>query len=124
LFGRWTDLQRAVFSIGQLLAVSYIQYQDEDGETQTVSTDDYLVDKVGTDEGRIIFHSNSDFDFPDLWEADPITVRVVVGYGDTSASVPASIQSAIKLMVSDMENGDDSSKTIYSLLSECRIRQF
>lgn len=121
MFERWVDLRMAVVSIGWLQEVSYIEYRDENGVTQTVLTDDYIVDKVGTDEGRIIFHSGSNFDFPDLWDADPITVGVVVGYGNTSLSVPVSIQSAIKLMVSDMENGSDSSQAIYSLLNPYRI---
>lgn len=121
IFDSWDELGCTFFPLGNLQSVTSVKYQDEDGETQTVSADDYLVDGAGTDEGRVIFHSDSDFDFPSLWESDPITVRVVCGFGDADTDVPDTIQSAIKLMVEGMDTGVDVQGTIDRLLNMNRL---
>ncbi len=90
-----------------LISVSSIQYVDSNGETQTVSTDDYVV-YTNTEPGRIGLAYNA------TWPTtrripDAVTVTYLAGYdpGGSSASddadeVPARAKAAIKLLVADM----------------------
>lgn len=121
VFETWNELGCTYFPFGRLQSVTSVKYQDEDGATQTVSADDYLVDGVGTDDGRVIFHSDSDFDYPSLWESDPITVRIVCGFGDADTDIPDSLQSAIKLMVEEMDAGITCQQAVDRLLNGNRL---
>lgn len=121
VFDTWNELGCTYFPFGKFQSVTSLTYQDEDGATQTVSADDYLVGGVGTDEGKMLFHSDSDFDFPVLWESDQITVRMVCGFGDADTDIPDSIKSAIKLMVEEIDTGVDCQKAIERLLNGNRL---
>jgi uncharacterized phiE125 gp8 family phage protein len=123
IFNSWDEIGCTIFPFGNLQSVTSLKYNDEDGAEQTVSSDDYLVNGIDTDEGKIIFHSDSDFDYPVLYELDPITIRIICGYGDAATDVPLSIQSAIKLMVEEMNDGDNLKITIDRLLSQNRLWQ-
>ncbi len=83
-----------------LLTVSSITYVDNDGATQTMSTNDYAVD---TDHfpGRIILAYGASW--PSTREhPNAVTITYTAGYGATRASVPAPIKAAIKLRLSDL----------------------
>lgn len=118
VFSSWFELKYAPLPLGRLQAVVDIKYGDPSGVERTVPSESYLVGNVFTDEGWV---SLGGFDLPSLGLVDPITVRIIVGYGDSPADIPGSIQSAIKLMVSDMENGCDSSRAIDALLYSHRL---
>ena len=128
-FDSWRELTLSesmhprVIHYGMTQSITHIKYMDEDGAEQTVSTDYYSLTNAGTDGARIVFDFNDDndaFDWPDLWPVDPITVRVVLGYG-AAVVVPAPIKSAIKLMVGDLFDDEDSSRAIEALLSEFKL---
>ena len=121
LFKTWLAVEQSTLPFGNLQSVTHLKYLDVDGVKQTVSEDDYLVAGIDTDDGKIVFPSDTAFLFPELYDIDQITVRIIVGYGDTSSTVPGNIQSAIKLMVSDIEDGDDSTTSINKLLKQSRL---
>lgn len=83
-----------------LSSVTSIQYIDGDGETQTLSSDDYDVD---TDSlvGRIVPA------YGEIWpttrsDIDAVTVTFVAGYGTERQSVPENIRSLLLLHVADL----------------------
>lgn len=119
IFGSWAEMAAHVLPFGQLQSVSSIKYNDEDGSEQTVSTDDYLVGGIGTDEGKIIIHFDSDFDYPDLYEKDPITVTFVCGY--TATTVPETIKTAVKLLVESVFHDVDVENAVSAHLNPHRI---
>lgn len=119
IFESWAEMTACVLPFGQLQSVTSVKYNDEDGESQTVSTDDYLVGGIGTDEGRIIIYSDSDFDYPDLYEKDPITVTFVCGY--TADKVPDTIKTAVKLLVESVFYDIDTADAVTAHLNPHRI---
>ena len=121
IFDSWAEMVSCILPFGQLQSVVSIKYNDEDGAEQTVSADDYLVYGVGTDDGKILIPSDSDFDCPSLYEKDPITVTFICGYGTTAASIHPPILSAIKLMVEEMETGADVRQAVGRLLNLNRL---
>jgi uncharacterized phiE125 gp8 family phage protein len=100
---------------GQLQSVSSIVYIDSDESPITVSTSDYYVGGVGTDEGDISFVST--FSFPALYDYEPITITFVCGYGIASA-VPEAFKSAILLFAQDLflggKDNQEAVKNIYT----------
>lgn len=120
IFDSWSEMIACGLPFGELQSVSSIKYNDEDGDEQTVSTDDYLVYGIGTDEGKIIIHSDSDFDYPDLYEKDPITVTFVCGYGNAD-DVPDMIKTAIKLLVESVFHDVDTEKAVESHLMPYKL---
>jgi len=100
----WPEVKE-VLKYGKLQAINSITYIDEDETSQTVSTGDYRVEGVGTDTGRIVFHSDGDFDYPSLFEVEPITIEFDCGYGDDADDVPEELKTAIKLKVQELYAG-------------------
>ena len=96
-----------VINFGQLQSVSSIKYLDENEDEQTVSTNDYKVSGIGTDKGKIVFYSEGDFDYPSVFQVEPITIEFICGYDllvdDTLPNlIPKSLQDAIKFKVSEL----------------------
>lgn len=76
-------------------SITSITYIDEDGDTQTLSTDIY---ELGDDNGLGIVRRKFDQVWPTVRShPDAITVRHVVGYGDAATDVPGSLRSAIRI---------------------------
>lgn len=79
-----------------LQTVSSIQYVDQDGSTQTLSTDVYAVDTT-VEPGVVSLKVNQSW--PQTREdIAAVTVAYVAGYGDTRTDVPASYRHAIKFL--------------------------
>jgi uncharacterized phiE125 gp8 family phage protein len=88
--------------VGPVLGVSSITYRDEDGATQTLSTDDYA---VGVRTGRIA--PVSFWPATDPEAIDNVTVTFTAGYGGRDA-VPGRAKDAIRLILADRyENRGD-----------------
>lgn len=117
IFSSWYELQKSVLPFGQLQSVASLKYFDADGVEQTVDTEDYYIPGLGTDDGRIIYEES-----PILRDFDPITVRIICGYGDDSTDVPAGVRAAIMLMVEEQETGVELEKTITRLLRPNRLQ--
>jgi len=100
VFDSWEAVE-CVLPFGNLQSITSVKYQDEDNETQTVSPDDYQVVGVNTDCGGLVFPAESDFDYPSIWDVEPISVKFVCGYGDAE-DVPEPIKHVIKLIVADL----------------------
>jgi len=119
VFESWDEMTFTTIPKGQLQSVTSIKYNDEDGAEQTVSSDDYLVGGIGTDEGMIIIPSDSDFTFPTLYDKDPIILTFVCGY--TAATVPETIKTAVKLLVEETFYGIDASYAVAANLTPHKL---
>jgi uncharacterized phiE125 gp8 family phage protein len=91
-------------------SISAVRYVDYDGATQTIASTEYQADLSGDQPARIVPAYGRvwpDFRTETL---NPVTVEFVAGYGDSGASVPPPIRSAIKLMLTHlyMHRGDES----------------
>lgn len=132
IFSSWDELIwkdkfcdiRRILPFGRCQSVGSITYLDTDKSSRTLNTDQYEVSGVGTDEARIMLLSAGGFDYPSLYEVDPITLRLVCGYGDNEASIPMQIQTAIKIIVSDLFDDEDHRETIQSALKSHKLWSF
>lgn len=77
------------------VAITSVKYYDDDGELQTMTTDDYAVDAKGLD--TVVTFGVS---YPSLSTEvpNPIIVRYTVGYG-AAAAVPELLKYAVKGLV-------------------------
>jgi len=81
-----------------LVSVSSVKYIDPDGDLQTFSADDYMVDTSGVC-GRI--YLNYGESWPDIRvENNAVRIEFVAGYGDASA-VPEDVMSWMLLRIGD-----------------------
>lgn len=120
LFDSWADAIGCTLPYGQLQSVSSVKYNDENGNEQTVSPDTYRVYGIGTDSGKIVIPADSDFDYPSLYEKDPVMITFVCGWS-TAALVPMPIKTAIKLIVSGLYEDLDIEAAVYAHLRPYRI---
>jgi hypothetical protein len=82
-----------------LLSVQSVKYYDTDGALQTFSTSAYHVD-TRSQPGRVVLHQ--DYDWPDTdVRPNAVIVAYTAGYGATAAHVPASLKTAIRMIVAD-----------------------
>jgi len=94
---RWPTL---FLTYSPVQSVSYITYTDTNEENQTWDASKYKVDlyrkmaRITPAYGEV---------FPDLLqEINSLTVRYVVGYGNTTGAIPSNIKMAVRLILSDM----------------------
>lgn len=78
-------------------SVTSITYTDEDGDSDTVSSDDYLLD---TASGRLALKAASSWPSVTLQRIGGVVVRYVAGYGLATA-VPQTFKQAILLVVGE-----------------------
>ena len=99
-----------ILSASVLSAVTSIQYTDEDGDTQTLSSAKYIVQDYAMPPQISIAYGET---WPTTrQEADTVTVVYTVGYADAD-SVPEAIKNAIKMLVAYMyENREDKVKNL------------
>lgn len=95
-----------------------IEYVDEDGNTQTLSTDKYNVHEVESP-ASIEFLDN----LPDLDDEEdtryPVIITFTVGYGTSQSDVPADWKDAVSLMAFLIwqRDGEDVNPLNYSLMN-------
>ena len=106
-FEKWTDVELVIF--GQLQEVVQITWLDEDKASDTLSTDDYIVTGIATDEGRIEFDDDADLS-TDLYQVNPIQVRYTIGYYQGEAWVTETAQSVGDKVLAD-----------YGLIAKCTV---
>lgn len=106
-FEKWTDVEIDIF--GQLQEIVQITWLDEDGLSDTLSTDDYIVTGIGTDNGRIEFDDDADLS-TDLYQVNPIQVRYIIGYYQGEAWVAETAQSVGDNVLAD-----------YGLIAKCTV---
>lgn len=112
---------------GNVQSVSWIKYYDENGDLQTLSTDDYQVD-LGTP--CRVKPSILDAAWPvtQCEKFSAVEIQFVCGYGDAGSDVPEDIRNAIRLIVGDLySQREDSTKinvVARSLLDFYRLMDF
>lgn len=79
VFESWKDIEKYFIPGGQLQEIVNVSYYDEDNISHIVSTDDYIVTGIGTDEGEVEFVDDADLS-NDLYQVNPIRVRYTCGY--------------------------------------------
>lgn len=79
VFESWEDVEKYFIPGGQLQEIVSVSYYDEDNINHVVSTDDYIVTGIGTDDGEIEFVDDADLS-NDLYQVNPIRVRYTCGY--------------------------------------------
>ena len=113
-----------------LQSVTSVTYMDEDGNTDTVSTDVYGVD-VNSTPGRIYLKPNQTWPSESLYEGTPITITFVAGYGNAATDVPQALIHAVKLLVGDLYENRETiiigqqlnvSRAVENLVSPYRVR--
>jgi uncharacterized phiE125 gp8 family phage protein len=98
-----------------LISVEEVNYVDENGVTQILSTDDYVVDLSSQPFGKI------DLAYSVYWpvtrcQPNAVSIEFTCGFGDKS-KVPASIKAAMKLHLAHLyENREASSNAIVTEL--------
>ena len=124
----WIEATELI-KFGELQSVSSVTYLDEDQVSQTVSTDDYIVSGIGTDSGSVVFHLDGDFDYPEVFEVEPITIEFVCGYDLLVNStlpniIPQAIKTAIKMKVSELYAGECTGYIVMLLCQPYRLWSF
>ena len=95
-FGSKLELPR-----GPLQSVTSVKYYDTDGVEQTLDTTVYRVTTKGNLPSIITLDYGQEW--PSLYDIEePITIRIVTGFGATADTVPEPLRQAILL---DMERG-------------------
>ena len=81
-----------------VVSVTSITYIDEDGNSDTVSSSNYIVD---TDSGRVALTNAGEWPSVTLRRIAGVTIRYVAGYGTTRSSVPETFRHAVLLVIGD-----------------------
>jgi len=89
-----------------LQSVTEITYKDENGDTQTLSTDVYFVDTNQTP-GRVCLKPNQSWPSDSLWPYGAITITFVCGWTAARDIPPKAIQ-ALKLQLADFYENRES----------------
>lgn len=135
---RWTRTSSEIIvPLGVLQDIDSFSYKDSEGVVTSLTvTDDYLVDTFSIP-GRLVLPPGvSSWPSSFLYPLNPITIRFVCGYGDTSSTVPAGLRAAIKMMVADLYRNRDAqeiptagrgisfieNRTVANLIEPYRIR--
>jgi uncharacterized phiE125 gp8 family phage protein len=92
---------------GNLQSVTSIKYKDDAGTEYTlVAGTDYLVEKNGDQNGRIVLPYGKSWPSSTLYPSNPITVRYVCGWTE-AMKVPYPLRTAVKMIGLDLyENGE------------------
>lgn len=93
------DTDTIVLGRPSLLEVSSVTYVDADGDSQTMSTDDYSVD-ADHFPGRILLGFGKSWPSTRV-QPNAVTVTFTSGYGN-AAAVPDAIKAALKLVIGDL----------------------
>lgn len=80
-----------------LQSVSSVQYLDDDGDTQTFSSDNYTVSTDGVF-GRIVLNDGVSWPSTEN-KADAVTITFVAGYGDDANDVPQMLRQGIMFAI-------------------------
>lgn len=92
---------------GPVQSVTSVQYTDEDDNTSTFASSNYVVD-AKSEPARIALKRTASWPSDTLQEVNGVQVTYVAGYGDDAADVPAAIVEAIKLTIGHYyENRED-----------------
>lgn len=83
-----------------LQSVSSITYVDQDGNSNTVPSADYVVD-TAHEPGRVFLKYGASWPSVALQPAAGVTIEYVAGYGDAS-DVPQAIKQAMLLIIGDL----------------------
>jgi len=94
----WPDKDWFEIPLPPLQSVTSITYKDADGDENTFSTDNYVVD-TDSEPGRVRLVDTADWPTDDLYPLSAIRVLFVAGYGDAGDDVPDPIRQAMYLLI-------------------------
>jgi len=82
-------------------SVTSVEYTDLDGNEETFSSDEYILDSI-SEPCFITLADGCSFPAATLAKVNPVKITVVCGYGAAGSAVPGPICQAIKILVADM----------------------
>ena len=96
----WPEDDFIYIPLGKLQSLS-VTYLDSDGDSNTFSTDDYIVDTY-SNLGRVVLDYGETWPSDTLYPSNPITIEFVTGYGANTTDVPKAIRQAIMMIAGDL----------------------
>lgn len=96
------DDDRIVLPRVPVVSVTSIQYTDEDGDTQTVSSSNYVVSIPDNAWGQITLVDDASWPDDEADQADAVVITFVAGHGSNNTTVPDTAKTAIKMLAADM----------------------
>lgn len=88
---------------GNLQSVTSVRYKDEEGVEYTVDAADYIVSD--SEPGRVLLAYNSTWPTGTLYPSDPITIRIVCGYGDHALQTITNATNASPIVITSAAHG-------------------
>lgn len=88
-----------VLPLGRTISVDSIEYEDTDGNTQTLSTDDYQVELTRDSRNRIVPEPDETWPSTEAGRLGAVRVTFTAGYGAAREDVPTAIVAGIKLIL-------------------------
>lgn len=80
------------------VSVTSVKYTDEDGNTSTFASSNYVED-LESEPARLALKRSASWPSDTLQVVNGIEVTYVAGYGDDASDVPAAVVEALKLMI-------------------------
>ena len=97
----WPSGDALVLPYGKLQSVTSISYKDTDGDWNTWSSTNYVVQTDG-EPGKVVLDYGKSWPTTTLHPSKPIRVIYSCGYGTLAGSVPYQLKSAILLLTADL----------------------
>lgn len=86
-------------SVNPVVSVTSIAYLDADGASQTLASNQYVVDNSGR---KTTIYPAKDVTWPEVYsQRNAITITYVAGHGATSATIPADLRQAVAMVCVD-----------------------
>lgn len=123
----WIEIPRP-----RLQSVAHVKYFDDDDAETTLAVSNYYVDKK-REPGMVVLRNDASWPEDTLRAANGVEIQFVAGYGATSAAVPETIRSWIKLEAANQYElripelaGTVAARrgSVDQLLASARIRRF
>ena len=100
----WPDCREVVLPKGKIQSITTFEYTDTDGAT--TDFEEYTLDSVSV-HGKAVLNYQQSWPSVELTPVNPIHIRFVSGFGDTSASVPSSIKDAMHLIIAHWDKNKE-----------------
>lgn len=98
------DADEIILPYGQLQSVTSVQYRDDDGDWQTMDTDEYVVDTV-REPGRVVLADGEIWPTDTLYPGMSVKVTFVCGYGDQARVDITGVTNASPIVATSTDHG-------------------
>lgn len=95
---RWPAEDEIIIPRAPLQSVGSVAYLDQDGNSTTWATSNYIVD-ADSEPGRVVLAYGQSWPTTILYPVNPIRITFTAGYGDDAADIPEQMIQCLKLMI-------------------------